>query len=111
VDSKAGESGTDDKRLIADVYNPDYDNSSLPAYPMQLRQMEGGISGGVLQFHGLSKRELIAAMALQGLCAAIDNYAPNSILHPKGFAVDALDMADALLAELESTSAKGVERE
>ena len=49
----------------------------------------------------LSKRELIAAMAMQGLCAAITGYnGPSRLLDVEGMAQDAIGAADALLKEL-----------
>ena len=49
----------------------------------------------------LSKREMLAAMALQGLCAAITGYdGPNRVLDMDGIAEDAVSFADALLKEL-----------
>ena len=49
----------------------------------------------------MSRREMIAAMALQGLCAAITNYdGPCRVIDMDGIAKDALSFADALLQEL-----------
>ena len=49
----------------------------------------------------LSKRELLAAMAMQGLCAAITGYnGPSRLLDMEGMAQDAIGAADALLKEL-----------
>lgn len=50
--------------------------------------------------HGLTKRELFAAMALQGLCASAE-YPQVSY---EGSARTAVEQADALLAELERTA-------
>lgn len=58
---------------------------------------------------GLTKRELFAGMAMQGLCAAMGpDYNPSRYIHDHdgGIASDAVALADALLAEL----AKGAER-
>jgi hypothetical protein len=46
---------------------------------------------------GLTKRELFAAMAMQGLCA---NSIPGSQHQPHNVAREARQIADALLAEL-----------
>lgn len=51
------------------------------------------------QYHGLSKRELIAAMALQGILAN-GTYDPPRRERLKGMSIDAVSAADALLAEL-----------
>jgi len=48
---------------------------------------------------GLTKRELFAAMAMQGLCAN-----PSCEGKFDGYAVDALRLADALLAALATPS-------
>lgn len=47
---------------------------------------------------GLTKREYLAAMAMQGLCA---NSIPGGHHQPDIYARDAVQIADALLAELE----------
>lgn len=50
---------------------------------------------------GLRKRELFAAMALQGLCAAITHYdGPSRVIDMEGIAQDAAQLADCLLKEL-----------
>jgi hypothetical protein len=51
--------------------------------------------GDVLSY-GLTKRELFAAMAMQGLIADHENNAPHDV-----FAEVSVEMADALLKELE----------
>lgn len=47
--------------------------------------------------YGLSKREYFAAMAMQGICA---NSIPGSHHMSQATAMDAVDYADALIAEL-----------
>ncbi len=60
-----------------------------------------GRPNGSLPAMSLSKRELIAAMAMQGLCAAITGYnGPSRLLNVEGMAQDAIGAADALLKEL-----------
>ena len=60
-----------------------------------------GRPNGSLPAMSLSKRELIAAMAMQGLCAAITGYnGPSRLLDVEGMAQDAIGAADALLKEL-----------
>lgn len=51
---------------------------------------------------GLTKREYFAAMAMQGLCA---NSIPGGHHHPEARAKEAVQNADALLAELEKAGA------
>ncbi len=64
-----------------------------PAFPMpHYTRPDGDIVWGS---PGLTKRELFAAMALQGLLSA-----PNQIGSPQRCATDAAELADALLAEL-----------
>lgn len=46
--------------------------------------------------YGLTKRELIAAMAMQGICSHPDTWGQQL----NGIAASACQMADALLAEL-----------
>jgi hypothetical protein len=50
---------------------------------------------GEIYFHGLTKREYFAGLAMQGWIA--------NTLHPKTIAMRAVQCADALLAELEKT--------
>lgn len=52
---------------------------------------------------GLTKRELFAAMAMQGALGG----APGSHLHPYNLANESVMYADALLAELAKESAQG----
>lgn len=49
-----------------------------------------------------SRRERIATAALQGLCAAVDDYSPSRFLDVDRFADDALAMADALIKQLDA---------
>ncbi len=52
----------------------------------------------------LTKRELFAAMAMQGLCAC-----PNDTNGPEALAVEAMQYADALLAELAKPTQQEIE--
>jgi len=77
-------------------------NADKPAMP--LRGVDGGIFScrdGYLEqadiASGLTKREHFAAMAMQGILA---KYGPDEQRH-ETTATDAIDLADALLAELE----------
>jgi hypothetical protein len=48
-----------------------------------------------------SQRRLFAGLCLQGLCAAISDYSPGSILSHESMAKEAVGLADALLMELD----------
>jgi hypothetical protein len=63
-----------------------------PAYPVK--------SAAELQYHGLTKRELIAAMAMQGLASVPFDGSSSWKSLPKEDAERAVAYADALLAEL-----------
>ena len=65
-------------------------NGNNQAFPIPM----GSISDGDY-IVGITKRELFAAMAMQGLCAN-----PSRVGKFDGYAVDALRLADALLAAL-----------
>lgn len=54
-------------------------------------------------FFGLTKREQFAAMAMQGLCAS---GVPGTHNQPKNLSVEAVQHADALLAELDKEAIK-----
>lgn len=66
-------------------------NGDLPAIPMWCEQIEQ-------QLHGLTKREMFAMAAMQGLASESCRYGS-----PCDMAHDAVKLADALLAELERT--------
>lgn len=63
-------------------------NADMPAMP---------VSGNAVHAHGLTKREYIAAMAMQGMLSREETGSW------KDFARGAVYAADALLAELERT--------
>jgi hypothetical protein len=79
------------------------ENKNQPAYPV-IEETTDRIDEGMKIYSGLSKREKIAAKALQWLLANPDYNCPSD---PKklptttSFAKAALHYADALLAELE----------
>jgi hypothetical protein len=52
-------------------------------------------------FDGMTMREWLAALALQGILANQESYGPRSLNTPKQRAVAAVQHADALLIELE----------
>ena len=67
----------------------------LPVYPQELEY-----ENAKAKFHGLTKREYFAAMAMQGWIA---NQQDGYTLHPETIAMRSAQCADALLAELEKT--------
>jgi len=69
-------------------------NANESAFPISM----GPVSDGDY-IPGLTKRELFSAMAMQGLCAN-----PSRVGKFDGYAVDALYLADALLAALATPS-------
>jgi hypothetical protein len=71
----------------------DENNGGFPAYPGQPRGQDGSPCASYEP--GLTKRELFAAMAMQGLLADPDINSPNDLL-----ARCAVGYADALLKEL-----------
>lgn len=62
-----------------------------PAYPLTEQEV------GTAYERGLTKRELFAAMAMQGFCVKA-----NSLTNPEIMASDSLRMADALIKALEA---------
>jgi len=82
-----------------------------PAYPFSKEETEGGMDIGgyaiektVLKQHqGLTKREWFAGMAMQGLVDADLIYNENGIStgNAKATAIDAITIADEMLAALE----------
>lgn len=72
-------------------------NSDMPAYPVTDEKAPPSEFGWVC---GLTKRELIAAMAMQGYCAnSTDGFLKRS--SDAEVAEMSVNAADALLAELE----------
>jgi hypothetical protein len=68
-------------------------NAEQPAFPQEL---PAG-NGNTVSLHGLTKRELFAAMAMQGILASETAEDPFTALHT---AKRSTALADALLAEL-----------
>lgn len=68
-------------------------NGTSPAFPIVYFGDDSTRDGN----GGLTKRELFAAMAMQGILAAED---PRDIWSPKGLADLAIERADALLSAL-----------
>ena len=73
---------------------PTKPNDGGPAFPTQ---NEAQIGPTTWHFTGLTKRELFAAMAMQGLCSN-SRYGDFGV---RGIQVESVEIADALLAELE----------
>ena len=80
-----------EERISLDADN----NGGWPAYPNQ--PLDGSGMPRAEHAPGLTKRELFAAMAMQGLCAN-ETWELNHV--PKQTASDAVEYADALLKEL-----------
>jgi hypothetical protein len=73
-------------------------NGNDKAYPFAYEYVQG-----MVYSDGLTKRELIAAMAMQGLLAD-----PNVRLKPDTMSKWAVDQADALIERLNADPAEGV---
>lgn len=76
-----------------------------PAFPLSGDKHQSEIGKGVLShdYKGLTKREMFAAIAMQGILAA--RYEANPVLHtpsPADTIQDAIRYADELLKQLES---------
>ena len=75
-------------------------NGSDPAQPVQgFRESEDSLKLYGQLFHGLTKREHFAAMAMQG---ALSNQRMQMDKPAKGIAICAVNHADALLKALEN---------
>ena len=76
-------------------------NSEKPMYPMPHQNQDGTIQHDV--YFGLTKREYFAALAMQS--SDLDAYAERfGNKWAKRVAKDAVEMADALLEELEKST-------
>ena len=74
------------------------------AFPVIAGHMEGFGPAQGKDSVGLSKRELFAAMAMQGICARNKDAAGDILTHIPTVASTAVRYADALIAELEKTA-------
>ncbi len=74
------------------------DAKKLGQQPVTAHIAQMPASYEVLQHSGLTKRELFAAMAMQGLCA--DPTAADLYSDMQNMAANAVEIADAFLAEL-----------
>ena len=74
-------------------------NGNKPAHPCSLKTIVRGSLVNVTEL-GLTKREMIAAMAMQGILASLTD---ESDMTPYELARTAVRNADALLAELEKS--------
>lgn len=77
-------------------------NSDMPAMPSGISQDFNNIGQEPMNL-GLTKREYIAAVAMQGILAA---WGQHDVTDAGEIASDAVLHADALLAELERTGGK-----
>lgn len=69
-----------------------YTNGDMPVMPV----FPDTETGHAAAFRGLTKRELFAMAAMQGFCS-------DSSMDLEGIPKAAVDMADAILAELDKT--------
>ncbi len=75
-------------------------NANLPAMPVSCVDADGYITDTQSMVSGLTKREMFAMAAMQGIMANAATM-PEHGGHFKNIASDAVTAADALLAELE----------
>lgn len=76
-------------------------NGDLPAMPLKgyCSDASGALCGEVVVSQGLTKREMFAMAAMQGLASESGRYQSA-----EDMAHDAVKLSDALLAELERTN-------
>ena len=74
-------------------------NGDMPAMPVD-RCDADAIEAGIQVFSGLTKREMMAMMAMQGILSSLT---VEDDMSPKDLARCSVADADALLAELERT--------
>ena len=72
-------------------------NGDIPAMPVDRCDADAH-EAGIQVFSGMTKREMMAMAAMRGLCAHSGDYHTFA-----NMASDAVNYADALLAELERT--------
>lgn len=73
-------------------------NKHEPAFPSEITVMSSeGVE--IIKCSGLTKREYFACAAMQGMCA-LTHLAEGKIIPVQEIAKEAVEMADALLAEL-----------
>lgn len=76
-------------------------NADMPAMPCEWKDFDSqGVQVVRESYEGLTKREMFAMHAMQGLLASV--FEPETL---ECFAIAAVKHADALLAELEKTNA------
>lgn len=73
-------------------------NGDIPAMPVNQYKRSGDLEVSEPVSAGMTKREMMAMAAMQGLCAHSGDYHTFA-----NMASDAVNYADALLAELERT--------
>ena len=79
------------------------DNSNKPAFPVPVDLTNASLSqmsAKMLGNHGLTKRELFAMAAMQGILSAMDGWGYGGNEHYDGVAKYSVKYADALLKEL-----------
>lgn len=73
------------------------DNGNEPAYPVEAQKIQPNGEWSEPDHYGMTKREVFAAMAMQGLAADGSELTATAV---KWHAEKAVELADALLAEL-----------
>lgn len=73
-----------------------YPNAEHMAFPVQGSEY----AGALYPEKGLTKRELFAAMAMQGMCTSTPADTPTDTWDMESLATSAIEAADALLAAL-----------
>ena len=95
--SESNEQAKAEATAIEAAFKAPFERASVYAvFPFKFEGQNGDC-----HYHGIGKRELFAAMAMQGFCSLqeIGDISPAAII-----AAMAAEQADALLAELEKTS-------
>lgn len=85
-------------------------NSEQPAFPTIEGSYNRDVQFVISSEGGLDKREYFAGLAMQGLlaCHLKEKYLLNDgFLHYKSLAIDAIAMADEIIAQLHKTKDNG----
>ncbi len=78
-------------------------NADMPAMPTVDWDVKSGYAVTITGDTGLTKREMFAMHAIQGLLAANPEWMSSNPMKKRVIANEAVYLADALLAELERT--------
>lgn len=74
--------------------------SGTPAFPLEVTEYVHDRAVGSSVYHGLTKREYFAALAMQGICADSEMTFGINEFPPEVIAQMAVDRADALIEAL-----------